>query len=137
MNRKQLSVIGVSLYSDTSNNLLIGEVEIVSSPKNATVICTFLCEFTGCEVQYGTDPTYMNLPFSAESNETSTAGNTVIVVLKEQLNSSTVYYFTVSAVVGDVTMRVLGNFTTPQYSMYIHNVYEYTMDYASRLFLLT
>ena len=123
MNRKQLSVIGVSLYSDTSNNLLIGEVEIVSSPKNATVICTFLCKFTGCEVQYGTDPTYMNLPFSAESNETSTAGNTVIVVLKEQLNSSTVYYFTVSAVVGDVTMRVLGNFTTPQYSMYIHNVY--------------
>ena len=59
----------------------------------------------------------MNLPFSAESNETSTAGNSVIVVLKEQLNSSTVYYYTVSAVSGDVTVRVLGTFTTPQNSM--------------------
>ena len=89
----------------------------MSSPNNATVNCTFLCEFTGCKVQYGTDPTYMNLPFSAESNETSTAGNSVIVVLKEQLNSSTVYYYTVSAVSGDVTVRVLGTFTTPQNSM--------------------
>ena len=109
--------ITLSLYSDTSNNLQIGEVEIVSSPNNATVNCTFVCEFIGCEVQYGTDPTYMNLPFSAESNKSSTAGNSVIVVLREQLNSSTVYYFTVSTVSGDVTVRVLGNFTTPQNSM--------------------
>ena len=107
----------LSLYSDTSNNLLIGEVEIVSSPNNATVNCTFLCEFIGCEVQYGTDPTYMNLPFSDESNKSSIAGNSVTVVLREQLNSSTMYYFTVSAVSGDVTVRVLGNFTTPQNSM--------------------
>ena len=63
----------------------------------------------------------MNLPYSAESTESDTAGDSVSVVLKEQLNSSTVYYYTVSAVSGDVTVRVQGTFTTPQYSM--HNVH--------------
>ena len=60
----------------------------------------------------------MNLPYSAESTETGTAGQTVSVVLREQLNSSTVYYSTVSAVSEDVTVRVQGTFTTPQYSKY-------------------
>ena len=58
----------------------------------------------------------MNLPYSAESTETDTAGDTVSVVLRERLNSSTVYYYTVSAVHGDVTVVVSGTFTTPQYS---------------------
>ena len=92
-----------------------------SSPNNATINCTFLSGFTGsapCTVQYGTDQTYMNLPYSTESTEAGTAGDSVSVVLEERLNSSTVYYYTVSAVSGDVTVRVLGKFTTPQYSMY-------------------
>ena len=59
----------------------------------------------------------MNLPYSADSTETGTAGDHVSVVLKEQLNSTTVYYYTVSAVSGDVTVTVRGNFTT-QYSEY-------------------
>ena len=59
----------------------------------------------------------MNLPYSAESTETGTAGDTVSVVLRERLNSSTVYY-TVSAVSGDITVRVQGTFITPQYTMY-------------------
>ena len=91
----------------------------MSSPADAQLQCTFLSEFTGsahCTVQYGTDPTYMNLPYSAESTETGTAGDTVSVVLTERLNSSTVYYYTVSAVSGDVTVGVRGTFTTPQYS---------------------
>ena len=59
----------------------------------------------------------MNLPYSAESTETGTAGDTVSVVLRERLNSSTVYYYTVSAVSGDVTVRVQAPpFTIPQYS---------------------
>ena len=107
-----------------TNNLLTGEMIDVSSPSNATINCSFLSEFTGsahCTVQYGTDPTYVNLPYSAESTETGTAGDTVSVVLRERLNSSTVYYYTVSAVSGDVTVRLQGNFTTtPQYSMYIN-----------------
>ena len=105
-----------------NNNLLAREVLDVSSPSDATLNCTFLSGFTGsahCQVQYGTDPTYMNLPYSAKSTETGTAGDTVSVVLSERLNSSTVYYYTMSAVSGDVTVTVLGNFTTPQYSKFI------------------
>ena len=60
----------------------------------------------------------MNLPYSAESTETGTAGDTVSVVPRERLNSSTVYYYTVSAVSGDITVTVRENFTTPQYSEY-------------------
>ena len=63
----------------------------------------------------------MNLPYSAESTESDTAGDSVSVVLKEQLNSLTVYYYTVSAVSGYVTVKMQGTFTTPQYSM--HNVH--------------
>ena len=87
----------------------------MKSPINAILNCTFLSGFTGsarCTVQYGTDPTYMNLPYSAESTETGTAGETVSVALREELNSSTVYYYTVSTVSGDVTAVVRGTFTT-------------------------
>ena len=91
----------------------------VSSPNSATVNCTFLSGFTGsahCTVQYGTDPTYMDLPYSAESNEAGTAGDILTVVLRERLNSSIVYYYTVSAISGNVTVFEQATFTTPQYS---------------------
>ena len=109
----------------TSNPLLTGEVVGVTSPTDARLNCRFVSWFVGtsrCTVQYGTDPTYMNLPYSAESTETGTAGDTVSVVLKERLNSSTVYYYTASAVSGDVTVTVQGNFATPKYSKYFQIV---------------
>ena len=112
-------------YLDTTNNILTGEVVDIDSPTNATINCVFLPEFSGaarCQVQYGTDPTYMSLPYSAESNKNGTAGDFVRVVLREQLNSSTEYYYTVSAVSGDVSVTVQANFTTPQYSKYIINM---------------
>ena len=59
----------------------------------------------------------MNLPYFAESTETGIAGDAVAVVLRERLNSSAVYYYTVSVVSGDVTAVVQGTFTTPEYSM--------------------
>ena len=62
----------------------------------------------------------MNLPYYVESTETGTAGDSVIVVLRDQLNSSTVYYYTVSAVSGDIIVIMQATFTTPQYSM--HNI---------------
>ena len=108
-------------YAGTNNNVLEVAVANVSSPVDAQLQCTFLPGFTGstrCTVQYGTDPTYMNLPYSAWSTETGTAGDTVRVSLRERLNSSTVYYYTVSAVSGDITVRVRGTFMTPQYSKY-------------------
>ena len=107
------------ICTGTNNNVLRVAVVNVSSPADAQLQCTFLSGFIGsahCTVQYGTDPTYMNLPYSAESTETGTAGDTVSVVLRERLNSSTVYHYTVSAVSGDVTVTVQGTFTTPQYS---------------------
>ena len=106
-------------FTDTTNNLLTGEMVDISSPNNATINCTFLSGFTGsarCTVQYGTDPTYMNLPYSVVSTETGTAGVSVSVVLRERLNSSTVYYYTVTAVSGDVIVVVQATFTTPPYS---------------------
>ena len=110
------------MCADPTNNLLIGSIIDVSSPGNVTLNCTFLPGFIGsarCQVQYGIDPTYMNLPYSAESSETGIAGESVIVVLGEELNSSTVYYYTVSAVSavsGDITVRVQAEpFTTPVY----------------------
>ena len=106
-------------HADMTNNLLAGGIVIVSSPSDVGLNCSFLSGFTGsahCTVQYGTDPTYMNLPYSAESTETGTAGDTVSVVLMERLNSSTEYYYTVSAVSEDVNVTVQGTFTTPQYS---------------------
>ena len=116
-------------HTDTTNNLLIGAIVDVSSPINATLNCTFLFGFTGsarCRVHYGTDPTYTNLPYSDESAETGAAGMSVIVVLREQLNSSIVYYYTVSAVSaigGDITVRVRAeSFTTPVYSKWYYVV---------------
>ena len=107
------------MCADTTNNLLIGSIIDVSSPINVTLNCTFLPGFIGsarCQVHYGIDPTYMNLPYSAESSETGTAGESVIVVLREELNSSTVYYYIVSAVSADITVRVQAEpFTTPVY----------------------
>ena len=97
----------------------------VSFPANVQLQCTFLARFTGsarCRVQYGTDPTYMNLSYSAESKNSGMAGESVGVALRERLNSSTTYYFTVSAISGDVTIVVQGSFTTPQYSKYYYFV---------------
>ena len=111
----------VLYHAGTSNIFLTLEVVNVSSPVDAQLQCIFLSGFntsTHCAVWYGTDPTYVNLPFSAESNETGTNGDSVSVVLREQLNSSTVYYYNVSADDGDVTVTVLGTFTTPHYSKY-------------------
>ena len=122
-----LSLNNVSGHAGTTNNVLGVSVVDKSSPTDAQLQCTFLSGFIGsarCTVQYGTDPTYMNLPYSAESNDTSTAGDTVSVVMKERLNSLTDYYYTVSAVNGDLTVTVRGNFTTPQFCKYVNLHYE-------------
>ena len=115
-----LVYIYIYFCTDATNNLLIANH---SSPRDARLNCLFLSGFTGsarCTVQYGTDPTYMNLPYSAESTETGTAGDSVSVVLREGLNSSTVYYYTVSAVGRDVIVTVRGNFTTAEYCKYTY-----------------
>ena len=68
----------------------------------------------------------MNLPYSAESTETGIAGDSVSVVLMEQLNSSTVYFYTASTVSGDITVIMPATFTTPHYSMHsVHSCMYY------------
>ena len=99
----------------------------MNSAKNVKFNCTFLSGFTGssrCQVQYGTNATFMDLPYSAVSTETGTAGDTVSVVLSERLNSSTMYYYNVSAINRCLTVTVQGIFTTPQYSKYSMHLYE-------------
>ena len=116
-----LGILLLYVCTDTTNNLLAGDLIEGTTFNNATLNCTYLSGFIGsahCTVQYGTDPTYMNLPYSAESTDTGTAGDTVSVVLRERLNSSTVYYYTVSAISGGVAVTVQGNFTTPEYGEY-------------------
>jgi len=91
----------------------------ISFPANVQLQCTFLSGFTGsasCQVQYGTDSTYANLPYSAESNNTATIRGSMGVALRERLISVTMYYFAVSVIIGDITVVVQGSFTTPQYS---------------------
>ena len=74
----------------------------LSSSADALLQCTFVTRGSAhCTVQYETDPTYMSLPYSAESTETGTAGDTVSVVL-----TSTEYYYTVSAVSGDAAISL-------------------------------
>ena len=99
----------------------------MDSVKNVKFNCTFLSGFTGssrCQVQYGTNATFMDLPSSAVSTKTGTAGDTVSVELREKLNSSTMYYYSVSAVNRCLTVTVQGIFTTPQYSKYSMHLYE-------------
>ena len=106
----------IFICTGKNNNLLTGGIVDVNSRINTTIICTFLCEFNGsthCRVRYGTDPTYTYLPYVAESIG---IGNMVRVILRERLNSSTQYFFTVSAVIGNVTVVEQGTFKTPQYS---------------------
>ena len=111
-----------SIHTGTTNNLLSGGMVDLSSSNKAMILCVFLSEFTGsarCRVQYGTDPTYRNLLYSAESTETATAGDFVSVILRKQLQSSTVCYYTMSAVSDGITVVVQGIFTIPQYGMCI------------------
>ena len=110
-----------------------------STPANTQLQCTFLSGMTGsavCAIQYGTDPTYMNLTYFAESSETGTAGESVNIVLREQLTSSTTYYYNAIVVSGEATVIVQGTFTTPQYSKYLRRLPQtvmYTMCFQYSL----
>ena len=103
-------------HGGSSNNILTGKIIDASSLNDVTTICIIFCLGS---LALLTVQSSMNLPYSAKSTETGTAVETVSVVLRERVNSSTVHHYIVSAVSGYVTVRVQGNFTTPQYSMLI------------------
>ena len=62
------------------------------------VTCQFLSgpvTSATCTIQYGTDPTYMNLPYTDSS--TGTNVNNVTVLLSTPLQADTLYYYVVSS----------------------------------------
>ena len=59
-----------------------------------------------CSIQYGTDPTYVNLPYTDSSNGTNV--NNVTAPLNAPLQSGTLYYYVASSM--GVQMR--GTFQT-------------------------
>ena len=73
------------------------------------VTCQFLngpVTSATCTVQYGTDPTYMNLPNTDSSIGTNV--NSVTVPLSAPLQSNTLYYYVVSS----MGVRMQGTFST-------------------------
>ena len=73
------------------------------------VTCQFLSGLVisaTCTVQYGTDPTYVNLPYTDSSIDTNV--NNVTVPLSTPLLASTLYYYVVSS----MGVRVQGTFRT-------------------------
>ena len=76
------------------------------------VTCQFLnglVTSATCTIQYGTDPTYVNLPNTDSS--TGTNVNSVTVPLSAPLQANTVYYYVVSS----NGVRMQGTFRTGTY----------------------
>ena len=70
-----------------------------------------------CRVAFGTDPSFTSLPYSASSTGEAAANGSVTVSITERLNSSTTYYYQVTAIEGDnPVVTVLGSFTTGIFS---------------------
>ena len=76
------------------------------------VTCQFLRHVTSatCTIQYGTDPTYMNLPNTDSSSGINV--NNVTVPLGIPLQSGTLYYYVASS----MGVERQGNFQTGVYS---------------------
>ena len=80
---------------DSTNNLFNVTVNVGA----LEVTCQFLngpLTSATCTVQYGTDPTYVNLPHTDSS--TGTNVDSVTVSLSAPLQGSIVYYYVVSAI---------------------------------------
>ena len=87
-------------------------------------MCVLLAGFMGsgtteCQIIYGTDDSYSNLPFMDTGNNTST---TITVALSATLQPRTTYYYIVTATSENVCARQQGSFTTGTlYFCILHN----------------
>ena len=94
----------LSLSTGSMNTVL----EVVVDSDDASVECTFEPGYT-CTIDYGTDPSYTNLVY----NDTSTTmGRVTTIALSQDLQTSTTYYFIVSAESSSQCVRVRGTFQT-------------------------
>jgi len=77
------------------------------------VTCQFLSgpvTSVTCTIQYGTDPTYVNLPYTDSSNGTNVSN--VTVLLSTPLEVNTLYHY----VVFSMGVQVQGSFQTGTYN---------------------
>ena len=89
------------------------------------VTCQFLngpVASANCTIQYGTDPTYVNLPNTDSS--TGTNVNSLTVPLSTPLLTNTVYYYVVSS----MGVRIQGTFRTGTY-MIMNQISKYLVLY--------
>ena len=70
-----------------------------------------------CTIQYGTDPTYVNLPYTDSSNGTNV--NNVTVPLSGPLQSGTLYYYVASS----MGVRLQGSFQTGACVQLLHFIH--------------
>ena len=78
----------------STNNIFNVTVDVEAQE----VTCQFLsgpATSSTCTIQYGTDPAYVNLPYTDSS--TGTNVNNVTVLLSTPLLASTLYYYVVSS----------------------------------------
>ena len=77
------------------------------------VTCQFLSgpvTSATCTIRYGTDPTYVNLPYTDSSNGTNV--NNVTALLSTPLEVNTLYYY----VVFSIGVQVRGSYQTGTYN---------------------
>ena len=71
-----------------------------------------------CTIQYGTDPTYMNLPYTDSSNGTNV--NNVTIPLSGPLQSGTLYYYVASS----IGVLLQGTFQTGVLTHFMRSAYH-------------
>ena len=79
-----------------------------ANPVNSSVECIFEPGYT-CTIEYGTDPSYTNLPYVDNS---TTVGQVATINLSLELRRDTTYYYIVSAKSGSRCVGVRGTFRT-------------------------
>ena len=77
---------------------------------------------TQCEIIYGTDASYSNLPFMDTGSNTSTD---IAVALTATLQARTTYYYIATATSGNVCARLQGSFTTGTVYLCIHYLWAW------------
>ena len=143
-------LLDVPPFSSTAtNNFLAVSIKRSESSIGWQLTCSLLSGFpagvnASCRVAFGTDPSFTSLPYSASSTGEAAANGSVIVSISERLNSSTTYYYRVTAIEGDNhVVTVLGSFITGLFSkftrtyvlyLYIHSSCTW---YTSRFFPLS
>ena len=95
--------------TDSTNDILNVSVDVGVRE----VTCQFLSgpvTSATCTIRYGTDPTYVNLPYTDSSNGTNV--NNVTVLLSTPLEGNTLYHY----VVFSMGVQVRGSFQTGTYN---------------------